>query len=125
MCIVDVAIEAIGKELGCGHGALQWVINAYTVAFAATVLGAESIADKIGARRVLVIGFIVFGLSSLGCALNLSFPLLITARVIQGVAGIAAPDGHCRFTLTSSNCRTAQRDDLGPRRFLPVLPERY
>src|ERR1700685_1376262 len=58
--IVNVAIKSIGAGLGGGVSGLQWVVNAYTIAFAACILTAGSIADRIGARRLFVAGFLLF-----------------------------------------------------------------
>ncbi|HYZ82582.1 MAG TPA: MFS transporter, partial [Solirubrobacteraceae bacterium] len=65
--VVNVAIKPIGATLGGGVSALQWVVNAYTVAFAALILSAGALGDRIGAKRVFVAGFGVFTLASAVC----------------------------------------------------------
>ena len=62
--VVNVAINPIGTELGGGVAALQWVVNAYTLAFAGLILTAGALGDRIGAKRVFVAGFAVFTLAS-------------------------------------------------------------
>src|SRR3984885_12582183 len=62
--IVNVAIKSIGDGLGGGVSGLQWVVNAYTITFAAFILMAGSIADRIGARRLFVGGFVLFMVAS-------------------------------------------------------------
>ena len=62
--VVNVAIQPIGADLGGSVAGLQWVVNAYTVAFAALTLSAGALGDRIGARRVFVAGFAVFTLAS-------------------------------------------------------------
>jgi len=66
---VDVAIRPIGASLGGGVGALQWVVNAYTVAFAALILTAGALGDRVGAKRVFAGGFVLFTAASAVCRL--------------------------------------------------------
>jgi DHA2 family methylenomycin A resistance protein-like MFS transporter len=95
--VVNVAIKPIGDQLGTRLDALQWVINAYTVAFAALILSAGALADRFGARRLFVGGFAVFTAASAACALAPSLAVLTTARVAQGVgAAVLVP---CSLTL--------------------------
>lgn len=87
--IVNVALDSIGKSLpGGGVGGLQWVVNAYTVVFAALILSAGALGDRIGAKRVFLAGFVVFTGASLACALAPSLTTLVAARFVQG-AGAA------------------------------------
>src|SRR5207247_8119281 len=58
--IVNVALGAIGSDLGGAPSIAQWVIDGYTVAFASLLLLAGSLADRIGARRGFVVGLAVF-----------------------------------------------------------------
>jgi len=83
--IVNVALGAIGADLGGGLSIAQWVVDGYTVAFASLLLLAGSLADKIGVRRGFVVGLAVFVLGSTACALANSVPFLIAARVAQGI----------------------------------------
>jgi MFS transporter, DHA2 family, methylenomycin A resistance protein len=83
--IVNVALPAIGRDLGGGVGALQWVIDAYTVVFAGLLLSAGSLGDRLGARRVLDAGLGLFTAASLACALAPSVPVLVGARAVQGL----------------------------------------
>src|ERR1700684_1464389 len=78
--IVNVAINSIGQSFGGGVAALQWVVSAYTIAFAALILTAGALGDRIGAKRVFMAGFAIFTLASLACALSPTLPLLIAAR---------------------------------------------
>jgi MFS transporter, DHA2 family, methylenomycin A resistance protein len=90
--VVNVALKSIGTSLGGGVSALQWVVSAYTVAFAALILTAGALADRAGARRVFVRGFIVFSLASIVCGLAPSLGVLIGARGVEGVgAAILVP----------------------------------
>jgi MFS transporter, DHA2 family, methylenomycin A resistance protein len=83
--IVNVALGAIGADLGSAPSIAQWVVDGYTVAFASLLLLAGSLADRIGVRRGFVIGLAVFVLSSAACAVANSVAFLIAARVAQGI----------------------------------------
>ena len=90
--IVNTALSSIGGSLGGGVAELQWVVSAYTIAFAALILSAGALGDRLGARRVFMWGFIIFTAASLGCALAPSAMLLIAARAIQGIgAAVLVP----------------------------------
>ena len=62
--VVNVAIKPIGADLGGGVSGLQWVVGVYTVAFAALILSAGALGDRIGAKRVFIGGFALFTGSS-------------------------------------------------------------
>ena len=83
--IVNVALGAIGSDLGGAPSIAQWVVDGYTVAFASLLLLAGSLADRIGVRRGFVLGLAVFVVASAGCALANSVAFLIAARVAQGI----------------------------------------
>ena len=87
--VVNVAIKPIGTALGGGTSALQWVVNAYTVVFAALILTAGALGDRIGARRVFVAGFGVFTAASAACGLAPSLGVLVAARAVQGIGAAA------------------------------------
>src|SRR5205809_2631629 len=84
--IVNTALHAIGSSLGGGVAALQWVVTAYTIAFAAFILTAGALGDRVGAKRIFIGGFALFTLASLACALAPSAMVLIAARSVQGLA---------------------------------------
>lgn len=90
--VVNVALQSIGTSMGGGVAGLQWVVNAYTIAFASLILTAGAAGDRFGARRVFIAGFAVFMAGSLVCALAPSLGVLIAARVTQGIgAAILVP----------------------------------
>ena len=90
--VVNVAIKPIGAALGGGVGSLQWVVNAYTLAFAALILAAGALGDRVGAKRVFVSGFVVFTVASAACGLAPSLGFLIGARAVQGIgAAVLVP----------------------------------
>src|ERR1700689_1508032 len=91
--IVNTALNAIGTSLGGGVAELQWVVSAYTIAFAAFILTAGALGDRIGAKRVFMAGFAIFTAASVACALAPSAALLIAARAAQGLgAAILVPN---------------------------------
>lgn len=85
--IVNVALPAIGRELGGGLTLQQWVVDGYLISLGALILLAGSLSDLFGRKRILYVGLIGFGVTSLLCALSPTGFLLILARVFQGVAG--------------------------------------
>ncbi|KAA0023666.1 MFS transporter [Antrihabitans cavernicola] len=90
--VVNVALPSIGADFRSGTSALQWVVSGYSVAFAALLLAAGSAGDIYGHRRVVLTGFAVFGLASVGCALAPGLAFLVAARIAQGVgAAILLP----------------------------------
>src|SRR3954471_14769963 len=84
--IVNTALNAIGTSLGGGVRELQWVVSAYTIAFAAFILTAGALGDRIGAKRIFMAGFALFTAASAACALAPNATILIMARCIQGLA---------------------------------------
>ena len=95
--VVNVAITSMGSDLRVGVSALQWVVDAYTVALAALILSAGALGDRIGARRVFVAGFVLFTVASMACGLAPNLATLVGARAVQGVgAAILVP---CSLTL--------------------------
>ncbi|WP_234679486.1 MFS transporter [Bradyrhizobium monzae] len=84
--IVNTALDAMGKTLGGGVAELQWVVSAYTIAFAAFILTAGALGDRIGAKRIFIAGFAIFTAASLACALSPNAIVLIGARLVQGLA---------------------------------------
>ena len=91
--IVNVAINTIGASYGGSLADLQWIVNAYTITFAAFILTAGALGDRIGARRVFIAGFAIFVLASLACALAPTLWVLIVARLCQGIgAAVLVPN---------------------------------
>src|SRR5437764_9215614 len=84
--IVNTALSSIGASLGGSIAELQWVVTAYTIAFAAFILTAGALGDRLGAKRIFMAGFAIFTLASLACALAPSAVFLIVARSVQGLA---------------------------------------
>ncbi|MFL6697175.1 MAG: MFS transporter [Vitreoscilla sp.] len=91
--IVNVALPAMGRELDAGVAGLQWVVDAYAVAFAAFMLSAGAFGDRFGARRAFQSGMALFGLASIACAAAPGILALDAARVLQGLgAAVMLPN---------------------------------
>jgi EmrB/QacA subfamily drug resistance transporter len=91
--ILFVAFPDITESFGDSPAStLSWVLNAYTIIFAALLVPAGKLADRLGHRRAFLVGSATFTLASLGCALAPSVESLIAARVVQGIgAAILIP----------------------------------
>jgi EmrB/QacA subfamily drug resistance transporter len=85
--VVTVALPAIGRDLGGGLAAQQWVVDAYLLTLGSVILLAGSLSDLFGRRRVLFWGLLGFAAASALCALAPTAEVLIVARGLQGVAG--------------------------------------
>lgn len=91
--VVNVALEAMRDELATDVAGLQWVVNAYTLVFAALLLTSGALGDRFGARRLFLLGLAVFTLASVGCGLAGSLPALVAARLAQGLgAALLVPN---------------------------------
>ncbi|OIJ63184.1 MFS transporter [Streptomyces mangrovisoli] len=84
--VVNVALPSIRHDVGGGITGLQWVVDGYTLMFAALLLSAGSLADRIGARRALAAGMTVFAAASAACGLAPTLGTLVAARFAQGAA---------------------------------------
>ena len=84
--LLSIALPTIGRNLGSGTTALQWVTGAYSLTFGGLLLTAGSIADRFGRRRVLMVGLGLFGALSLAVLAVHSTGQLIALRAALGVA---------------------------------------
>jgi EmrB/QacA subfamily drug resistance transporter len=92
--VVVTALPSIHRSLGGGISTLQWTISAYTITFGAGILTASAIGDRLGRRRVYVVGLALFTTASAACALAPTAALLIAFRAVQGIgAAIVMPLG--------------------------------
>jgi EmrB/QacA subfamily drug resistance transporter len=83
--VTNVALPAIGKDLGGGASDLSWAINAYLLPLSALLLIGGALGDHYGRRRVLIVGVTVFTLASIGCALAPQLEALLAFRACQGI----------------------------------------
>jgi MFS transporter, DHA2 family, multidrug resistance protein len=85
MTILNLALPVLATDLGASNGELQWFADAYNLAFAAALLPAGLLGDRLGRKRMLLTGLIIFGVSSLVCAYAGTSWQLITGRVFLGL----------------------------------------
>ena len=98
--VVNVALPKIESDLHTTLAAMQWVVNAYTLSMSALLLVGGAAADQFGRRRVYVIGVSLFALASIVSGLAPNVPVLIAARVAQGIgAALLVP---CALALISA-----------------------
>jgi EmrB/QacA subfamily drug resistance transporter len=87
--VVTNALPVIRTELGASLADLQWFVNAYTLSFASLLLTASAVGDRLGRRRIFLLGIALFTLASAACALATGPGLLIAARAVQGFGAAA------------------------------------
>src|SRR6201987_798001 len=78
--IVNVALPTISRDLRASTSALQWVVDGYTLSFAGLLLLGSNLGDRLGRRRFLQVGLVLFGTFSVGAALSRGTGELIAAR---------------------------------------------
>jgi MFS family permease len=92
LTILNIALPSISAALHASTGDLQWIVDAYSLAFAAIMLPAGLAGDRFGRRRLLLAGLAAFLVASAWCALSVSAGELIAARAMMGLgAGIVLP----------------------------------
>src|SRR3954463_1895738 len=90
--IVTVALPSIRRDLGASLQQLEWTVNAYTLAFAVTLIPGAAIGDRFGRKRTFLVGLALFTASSAAAALASGAGELVAARTTQGIGGaIVAP----------------------------------
>ncbi|QTZ91836.1 MFS transporter [Streptomyces auratus] len=85
--ILNVALPSIQHDLHASVSGMQWTIDAYTLVMASLLMLAGSTADRLGRRRVFVVGLVVFALGSLLCSLAPGLGWLVVFRMVQAVGG--------------------------------------
>jgi EmrB/QacA subfamily drug resistance transporter len=83
--IVNVALPSIGRDLATSVSGLQWTIDAYTLSFAGLLMFAGSTADRVGRKRVFLVGLVVFTGASVLCSVAPSLGTFVAFRALQGV----------------------------------------
>jgi DHA2 family multidrug resistance protein-like MFS transporter len=87
--IANTALPELARQLHAGAAASVWIVNIYQLAMVATLLPFAALGERIGYRRVATAGLALFTLASLFCALATSLPLLVAARLLQGLGASA------------------------------------
>ena len=85
--VLNVALPSISKDLGASSSQLQWIVDSYVLVFAALLLTMGAISDRVGRKKALQVGLVVFGVCSLWAALSASTGMLISARAFCGLGG--------------------------------------
>ena len=110
---VTVALPLVGRELGGSIGALQWVLDAYTLVFAALLLSAGTLADRLGARRAFLAGSGLFAVASAACGAAPAVGALIAARALQGIGAALLVPSSLALVRAAYPERGAQARALG------------
>ncbi len=105
--VVNVALPAIGADLGADVASLQWIVNGYLLTLAALILLGGSFGDRYGRRRIFTLGVVWFTGASLLCAVAPSAEVLIAARILQGVGGALVTPGS--LAIIESTFRRTDR----------------
>lgn len=99
--IANIALPTIARELATSEAATVWVVNIYQIALTVCLLPMASLGESLGLKRVYGFGLALFTIGSLCCALSPTLPLLIAARLLQGIGGacVAALGGALVRTI--------------------------
>lgn len=109
--VVNIALPSIGQDLDSSLGGLQWVSNGAVLTLASLILVAGSLGDRLGRRRVYVIGVVWFALASLLCALAPTTEWLVAARLLQGAGAALLTPGSLAI-IQASFCEDDRADAL-------------
>jgi len=85
--IANIAMPVISHDLGSSAATTLWVVNAYQLVMAITVLPLAVLGDRLGYRRVYLTGLVIFIIGSAACALSSSIAMLVGSRAFQGLGG--------------------------------------
>lgn len=85
--IVNVALPLIKSNLHGDVSSLQWIVDGYTLTFACFLLFSGIFSDRIGAKKIFVLGLLFFVITSIGCGFANNFWTLTTFRLLQGISG--------------------------------------
>lgn len=105
--VVNVALPEIGRDLDASTSSLQWMLNGYLLTLASLILLGGSLGDRLGRRRIFVIGVTWFTAASLLCAVAPSAEALVFARLLQGVGGALLTPGS--LAMIEASFRKADR----------------
>jgi EmrB/QacA subfamily drug resistance transporter len=106
--IVNVTLPTLVRELGATTRDLQWIVDAYLLVFASLVLAAGSLSDRLGRRRMLVAGLVVFGAANAAAAFADTTGQLIAARAVAGL-GAAGVFPATLAIITRTHRQRAER----------------
>jgi EmrB/QacA subfamily drug resistance transporter len=99
--IVNVALPTIKRDVGFSEQSLSWILNSYTLIFGGFLLLGGRLADRLGRRRLFMVGIAVFSGASLVCGVSQSEPELLVARGFQGLGGALVSPAALSIILTT------------------------
>ena len=105
--VVNIALPSIERDLATTLSTMQWVITAYTLCMSALLLVGGAAADRLGRRRIYLVGVTVFALASIVCGVAPDVPVLLAARATQGIgAALLVP---CSLALIGASFDEKER----------------
>jgi EmrB/QacA subfamily drug resistance transporter len=99
--VVGIALPSIGRDFHASFGVLQWVVTSYTLTLAALLLLGGSLGDRLGRRRIFIVGVVWFSIASALCALAWDPAALIAMRLLQGVGAALLTPGSLAILQAS------------------------
>ena len=99
--VVNVALPSIARDLHADVSALQWTLDAYLVTLTAFLLLGGALGDRIGRKRVFMMGLVAFTAASVGCAAAPNATVLALARAVQGAGGAFLVPGSLAILASS------------------------
>jgi MFS family permease len=101
--ILNVALPTIGRELAASTTALQWVTSSYAVVFGGLMIALSAVADRVGRRRVMIVGLVLLAVASLSTLFVTSVEQLIAVRAVMGVAAAMTTPGSLALAFRLFN----------------------
>ncbi len=111
--VINVALPSLGRDLDTGLSGLQWIVDGYILTLSALLILGGSLGDRYGRRRVMTIGLVGFGATSIACGLAPTTGWLIGARILQGVAGALLVPGSLAIVRDVYTDREARGEAIG------------
>ena len=112
--IANIALPTIARELNASDAATVWVVNIYTLATAVCLLPVAALGETMGLKRIYAFGLALFTAASLACALSPTLPVLVAARLVQGIGGA------CMASLGGAMVRTIYPRQMLGRAFATI-----
>ena len=111
--VVNVALDAFRLDFATSVTGLEWVVNAYTLTFAALLLMAGALGDRHGARKIYLAGFVLFTAASVACGLSPTLPTLVMARFVQGAGAALLVPNSLSLIQQAFPCQEARSRAVG------------
>ncbi|MGZ3424013.1 MAG: MFS transporter, partial [Polyangiales bacterium] len=111
--VVNVALPVMQRTLDATVAQMQWIVEAYALMLAALVLVGGALGDRLGRKRVFVLGAELFAAASIGCALAPDATVLIVARALQGIGGALLVPGSLALVAAAHPDRRERARAIG------------